>query len=183
MGRCPFAPLALLAVCLGGCSPSDDAGTNTTAQSGPSRFFYNEPPLPSAPPERRQPETGQRLVIRGDEFHQCYVLAWANGQRFRFLIDTGSSFVAFGPQYLDMLGIEPSTLAFDRRISTANGIARAAKIRLREFRIGDFVLRDVPADIDEHGSLEPVLGAAVLKFLHLEFADGDCVLTLPEGAG
>ena len=44
-------------------------------------------------------------------------------------------------------GIARSELAFDRPVATANGIVRMAPITLREVRIGQLSLDDVPAAV------------------------------------
>jgi aspartyl protease family protein len=122
---------------------------------------------------------GLRLVLEGDHYDQCYVELFANGAKFTALVDTGASLVSFGPQHVAALGLVPSALRYDHLISTANGIGRAAEIQLKELRIGDFVVRDVEAHVDQGGLATPLLGVSVLKLLRLEYANGSCVLTLP----
>ena len=73
-------------------------------------------------------------------------------------------------------GIGRGSLDFSARVSTANGIARAAPVRLREVRIGQLSVNDVSAFVAEnlHVSL---LGMSFLKRVEgFEIRDG--VLTL-----
>src|SRR6516164_7384056 len=54
----------------------------------------------------------------------------ANGIWFRFLADTGATGIVFSKADAHRLGFDTSMLRFDRTISTANGLTRAATIRL-----------------------------------------------------
>ena len=130
-------------------------------------------------PERLLP--APRMVIAADRYHQCYIDGVANGFKYQFLADTGaSSSLAFGSQHLKRLGIDPATVQYTRRIATANGYGRAADIRIRELRIGDsFVLRDVPASVDENLVGEPLIGAPLLRQWGFEMGDQGCALSLP----
>jgi clan AA aspartic protease (TIGR02281 family) len=123
-----------------------------------------------------------RLVIPGDSYQQCRVDGSATAVKlapFRYLIDTGAWTVAFSRAAAQAMGLDPATLVYDQTISTANGIGKAANIRLRELRVGEFVLNDVPAQVNYSGMGNPLLGATALrKFLRLEYAQGDCILTM-----
>jgi clan AA aspartic protease (TIGR02281 family) len=74
----------------------------------------------------------RRLVITADEWGCFYVEALANGEPFKFLIDSGSVWsVSFGRQDAQRLGFNPDRLCYDRQYGTANGTGRAADFRLR----------------------------------------------------
>jgi clan AA aspartic protease (TIGR02281 family) len=122
---------------------------------------------------------GQRLVVPADAANQCYVAGSANGTGERFLIDTGAWIVSFPRSAVRGLGLDPSKLVYNQRITTANGVGKAANIRLRELRIGSWVLHDVPAQVDYNGIDDPLIGASVLKLAHLQFTKSACILTLP----
>ena len=100
----------------------------------------------------------------------------ANGAAVHFLVDTGAGSVALTLADAAAAGIGRGSLDFTARISTANGIARAAPVRLREVRIGQLSVNDVGAFVAEnlHVSL---LGMSFLKRVEgFEIRDG--VLTL-----
>jgi clan AA aspartic protease (TIGR02281 family) len=146
----------------------------------------DDDPIPDVPPF----ENGaRRLVIPGNSYHQCYVEGQATAVKtapFRYLIDTGAWTVAFSRRGAEAMGLDTGKLVFDQTISTANGTGKAATIRLRELRVGEFVFKDVTAQVNDKGLDNPLLGATVLKkFLRLEYAQGNCVLTLAsdESAG
>ncbi len=89
-----------------------------------------------------------------------------NGQGVSFLVDTGASSVVLS--YRDALnaGISPDSLSFSSPISTANGAAYAANVRLNEIGIGGIVRRDVRAMVAEDGKLDQsLLGMSFLSSL------------------
>jgi clan AA aspartic protease (TIGR02281 family) len=134
-------------------------------------------------PPIARPENGREIVASGSPSDGCYIEARANGEMFRFLLDTGSSgALTFGSNHAKRLGIE-QPLNFDRNFDTANGVGKGASVRLREFRIGDsFVVRDVRADITQAAQSVPLLGVELLHRLSLRLRDGKCILTVPEVA-
>ena len=87
----------------------------------------------------------------------------ANGIWFRFLADTGATGIVFSKADAHRLGFDTSMLRFDRTISTANGLTRAATIRLEKLEIGPIVVVDVPALIDDGDLQRPLLGMEFLK--------------------
>ena len=100
----------------------------------------------------------------------------ANGAAVHFLVDTGAGSVALTLADAAAAGVGRGSLDFSARISTANGIARAAPVRLREVRVGQLSVNDVSAFVAEnlHVSL---LGMSFLKRVEgFEIRDG--VLTL-----
>jgi aspartyl protease family protein len=99
-----------------------------------------------------------------------------NGTPVRFLVDTGATVVALSMADATAAGFSRSNLVFNVRTSTANGIGRAAAVTLREVRIGQFSVYDVPAWVDENLAVS-LLGQSFLTRLDsYEMRDG--VLTL-----
>ena len=99
-----------------------------------------------------------------------------NGSPVRFLVDTGATMVVLTMRDAAAAGLTRSDLVFSMRTSTANGVARAAPVRLRDVRIGQFVLSDVQAMVIEN------LGVSLLGRSFLQRLDGyemhDGVLTI-----
>jgi aspartyl protease family protein len=141
-----------------------------------------KPPTAKPPHGKKPVERSGDVTIRGDSDHQCYVEASANGARFSMLLDTGSSGLAFNRSHLAALGVDAASLRYDQSFSTANGTAKAARIRLRQFSIGGYTVKDVEAYVDYNGFDAPLLGMSVLKQFHVEFDQGNCTLHLPEAA-
>lgn len=147
---------------------------------------------PQAVAERaapRAPEASSRRVeeLPGDptalhikqapngHFH---VEATVEGTQLRLLVDTGATTTVLNRDHAGRAGLYPAAHEFTIQVATANGTVRAAPIVIRDLRIGDAQLRDIPAlviDADTGGI--SVLGMTALqRFRSYEVRDG--VLTL-----
>jgi aspartyl protease family protein len=102
------------------------------------------------------------LAIEADWTGHFVADAWVNGTPVRFLIDTGASSIVLSPEDARRLGFHPAELNFSQRFGTANGVVRGAPVRLREVRIGQFALRDVPASVNESPLGISLLGMSFL---------------------
>jgi aspartyl protease family protein len=87
------------------------------------------------------------LVFPADASGHVLVDAEIDGAPVRLLLDTGASLLTLSLADARAAGISRGDLAFDRPVATANGIARMALVRLREVRIGQLALADVPAGV------------------------------------
>ena len=103
-----------------------------------------------------QPGAGGHYVIE----------AVVNGAPVTFLVDTGASDIVLTMADAERLGLQPSTLRFTQRFATANGETRAAPVVLREMRIGQFSLFDVPASVNEAPLQVSLLGMSFLRQLN-----------------
>jgi aspartyl protease family protein len=89
-----------------------------------------------------------------------------NGKGVSFLVDTGASSVVLSYQDATYAGIDVGALSFTSPISTANGDAFAANVRLEEIGIGDITRRNVRAMVAEDGKLnQSLLGMTFLSSL------------------
>jgi aspartyl protease family protein len=89
-----------------------------------------------------------------------------NGAGVSFLVDTGASSVVLTMEAAKAAGIQPDGLAFTFPVSTANGMAFAAKVTLDEVRIGDIARNNVSAMVAEEGKLDQsLLGMSFLSSL------------------
>jgi aspartyl protease family protein len=117
------------------------------------------------------------LTYRADQRGHVTLEAVVNGAPTRFLVDTGASFVALTPGDAAAAGLGRNSLAFSASVSTANGVARAAPVKLREVRIGQLALPDVQAMVIENLGLS-LLGQSFLKRLDgYEMRDGVLTIT------
>lgn len=87
------------------------------------------------------------MVFPADASGHVVVGAEINGAPVRLLLDTGASVLTLSPADARAAGIEENELDFDRPVATANGVARMAPVTLREVRIGQLSLADVPAAV------------------------------------
>lgn len=115
-------------------------------------------PAPAAPP----PATGDAAqAVKGEDGHY-WAEASVNGSTVRFLVDTGASAVALRPEDAQRLGLSPASLAYDYKVTTASGEARAARVQLASISVGGAEVRDVDAYVIESGLQTPLLGMTYL---------------------
>jgi len=101
-----------------------------------------------------------------------------DGQRMRFVIDTGASVVALTEKSAASFGWRPSSSQYTMTVNTANGKVKVARTRLPMIDIGGIIERDVDAVVHPDGTLsENLLGLSFLnKLKRFEYADGRMVL-------
>jgi clan AA aspartic protease (TIGR02281 family) len=92
--------------------------------------------------------------------------AVVNGAPVDFLVDTGASNIVLTLADAERLGLQPETLRFSQRFATANGEVRGAPVVLREIRVGQFSLFDVPASVNEAPLRVSLLGMSFLERLN-----------------
>ena len=134
---------------------------------------------PTAATPAAQPARGavpNALVFRANSQGHVLVDAYVNGAPVRFLVDTGATMVVLTPRDAAAAGFSHDDLVFNMRTSTANGVARAAPIKLRELRVDQLLVPDVTAAVAENLNIS-LLGQSFLTRLGgYEMRDG--VLTL-----
>jgi len=107
----------------------------------------------SAASANRAPQRGgapNSLTFRANRDGHVYLDAAVNGSNVRFMVDTGATPVALTMKDAMAAGISRHDLVFNRRMSTANGTTLAAAVKLRELRVGQLSVTDVPAVVHEN---------------------------------
>src|SRR5262245_54106460 len=101
-----------------------------------------------------------------------------NGVLLRMLVDTGASLVAISREDARRIGINPVSADFRATVSTANGSVLVAPVVLKEMKVGELSVRDVPAAVFPDNRLKVgLLGMSFLsKLSHFEVAGGRLVL-------
>jgi aspartyl protease family protein len=118
------------------------------------------------------------LVVPRDRTGHFRVNANIGSSNVEFLVDTGASIIALTDRDADRLGIKPSPKDYRVQIQTANGVARAARVRLASVRLGELTVQDVDAVVMPRGALnENLLGMSFLsRIRRFEFRTGQLVL-------
>jgi aspartyl protease family protein len=117
------------------------------------------------------------LVYPANEQGHVIVEAVINGASMRTLVDTGASLVTLTPEDARAAGITHQELVFNHRVSTANGSVRMAQATLREVRIGQLSVYDVPAAVLENLNIS-LLGMSFLTRLQsYEMRDGKLTIS------
>lgn len=129
------------------------------------------PGQPTPAPSAKKPETalslttpstsgtglGVSVIIRPDPSGHFITKAVINGAAIPVLFDTGASIIALSYEDAVKLGIRISANDFRSQIQTANGLAPAAEVILKEVRVDAISIPDVPAMVLPPGKLETSL--------------------------
>lgn len=101
-----------------------------------------------------------------------------NGRSLHALVDTGASMVVLRYEDARSLGVLYGSDAFEVAVQTANGKARAHRVKLDSVRLGSISLNGVDALVMEEGVLNTnLLGMSFLRRLsRYEVRDGSLVL-------
>lgn len=146
-----------------------DRGT-TVLPDGPGRLASDARASPSAMPAAAA--TPNSISYAANERGYVILDAVVNGAPVRMLVDTGASLVALTQVDARAAGIVPGGQAFAGRVNTANGVARMAPVTLREIRLGQLSIYDVPAAVLDNLNVS-LLGTSFLGRLQsYEMRDG-----------
>ena len=107
-----------------------------------------------------------------------FVKAEINGSSVNVLVDTGASAVALSYEDARDIGLHPGNLDYDVPVSTANGMAKAARVTLDEVEIDGVRVSDVQGMVMPEGVMRgSLLGMSYLSKLR-SFKVEDGVLYL-----
>jgi len=116
------------------------------------------------------------VLTKGHNGH-FQVDARVDGRRLEFLVDTGASHIALRQSEAGRLGIYPRPSDFTVRVSTANGMTKAALVELRTVEVGDILVRNVPAIVhSDEGLSVNLLGMSFLSRVRWTHERGKLVL-------
>lgn len=129
-------------------------------------YLKEVPVVAAARQEAPAPETSsgpRTLVLKAGRNGHYEVSAHINGRPVHSLIDTGASTLALPSEVAALSGVRPARSDYVVKVRTANGIALAAPVTLRELRLGSIRLSNVEALVMPEGALElPLIGMSVL---------------------
>src|SRR5262245_26333183 len=139
---------------------------------------HEAPRAPSAMAATPVPSSNSRTVTlsRGKGGH-FWTDARVDGRRLDLVVDTGASAIALRASDAARLGIHPAARDYTVKVSTANGITRAALVRLGMVEVGNIVVRDVPALVHSDDALGVnLLGMTFLSRVRFSHERGKLVL-------
>jgi aspartyl protease family protein len=123
-----------------------------------------------------RPSSNHSLVYRADRRGHFILTAAINGAAIPVVVDTGASLVALTLRDAQAAGINRSELLFNRITRTANGAARFALVTLREIKIGQLSIENVPTAVIENLD-QSLLGMSFLTRLKsFEFREGELTI-------
>lgn len=134
--------------------------------------------VPGSTVTRLTDEGTARVTIGRDRSGHFIVTGEVNESDVTFLVDTGASTIALNARDAERIGLPVDELSYSIPISTANGIARAAAVRLDSVTIGGIERRDLQATVSERGALsQSLLGMNFLGTLSsFEIRSGERLL-------
>ena len=123
-----------------------------------------------------QPDVRTMTITPGNNGH-FNVEAVIDGRHLDFLVDTGASVIVLREGDAARLGIHPVEREYTARVSTANGVVRAAPIELNRVEIGSLTVRNVAALVLPDEALsQNLLGMSFLSRVHWSYQGGKLVL-------
>jgi aspartyl protease family protein len=140
------------------------------AAAGAARALINYDPGPAREAPLRGPQTSDPAAQPAPEAASLSKAPdghfWAegavNGQRVRFLVDTGASSVALTSNDAQRLGFDLAGLDYDIPVRTANGESRAARVKLNSVSVAGARMANVDALVVKHGLQVSLLGMSYL---------------------
>jgi aspartyl protease family protein len=109
--------------------------------------------MTAAPQADPSPSGSRNVVLKRGNGGHFWTDARVDGRRIEFVVDTGATAIALRESDAARLGLRPSDREYTVKVSTANGMTRAAPVVLKRVEIGDIVVRDVPALIQPDKAL------------------------------
>lgn len=135
-------------------------------------------PISPNPPKVSSTTGFGSVMIAADQGGQFNTSVEIGGQLVPMLVDTGATVIALSAKDAQLLGISPLPSDFTVKISTANGVIKAARTTLSEVRLENITVRDVQAVVMPEGALQKsLLGMSFLRKLkRFEVASGKLIL-------
>lgn len=111
-------------------------------------------------------EGGNEVIIHKTRGSHFQTNVRVDGKVLPMLVDTGASTVVLSYEDARAIGLNPQALDFSVSVTTANGRAMAAPVRLDEIAIGPIARKNIRAMVAEEGRLdESLLGMSFLSTL------------------
>ena len=112
------------------------------------------------------PASAAITELKASDGGHFVVSANINGTSVTVLVDTGATAVALSYQDASDVGLRPGSLDYDVPVSTANGIAKAARVKIDRISIDGIEVEDVEGLVLPEGALRgTLLGMSFLSRL------------------
>ena len=131
-----------------------------------------------APAAGPLPSNGRSVTLNKDSAGHSQADARVDGRNVSFMVDTGATVIALTESDAARIGIRPFRDEYTTTVTTANGSAKAASVKLASIDVGGVTVRDVPALVMPNNALsQNLLGMAFLSRLkRFEYANGKLLL-------
>jgi aspartyl protease family protein len=150
----------MAAAALGLARYVDQSAKSSAASSAANAMTVNAKPAP--PPAG--PPSYRTVTLQNDGSGQFRVEARVDGRPVNFLVDTGASAIVLNEKSAAWLGIHPAARDYTVRMQTANGVGKAARVRLNQIEVNGITVRDLDALVVADESLSTnLLGMSFLS--------------------
>jgi aspartyl protease family protein len=123
------------------------------------------------------------LVVPQDPQGGFVVIGRVNGQRVRFLVDTGASDTVLSPDDARRLGVDIDHLGYVKVAETANGLGYGAPFAAASLEVGPIALRGFNMTVNQAPMSASLLGMSFLNRLEsFQVVDHKLVLRWRDGA-
>lgn len=119
--------------------------------------------------------SGEASIAKSPDGH-FWADAEVDGHPVRFLIDTGATAVVLTAADARGLGLDPASLTYSYTVTTANGPAQAAEVKLGLVSVGRAEVADVQAFVINRGLETSLLGMTYLGRLSTFEASQDAMV-------
>ena len=106
---------------------------------------------------------GNKIEFKSERGGHFVVEALVDGVKIRFLVDTGASDVVLNRVDAMRLGLNLKQLSYDKIYHTANGIVRAAPVKLGRVKIGPIEVINVRSSVNGADMTTSLLGVSFLS--------------------
>jgi aspartyl protease family protein len=120
--------------------------------------------------------TANGTEIRAADDGHYYIDTTVNGTNVRFVVDTGATNIVLTERDARRIGLNPDTLAYTGRASTANGMVLTAPVRLKSFLLGPFKDEDVRAMVNGGDLDTSLLGMSYLSLFEMTLTQDRLIL-------
>jgi aspartyl protease family protein len=105
------------------------------------------------------------LVVPQDPQGGFFLIGKVNGQRVRFLVDTGASDTVLSPDDARRLGVDVERLRFVKAAETANGLGYGAPYAAESLEVGPIAMRGFAMTVNQAPMSSSLLGMSFLNRL------------------
>jgi aspartyl protease family protein len=128
--------------------------------------------------EAQMVQTGKETRIRKAEDGHFWVDAKVNGERVRFLVDSGATTTSLSTSAARRAGVKPDG-GFPVLVNTANGVVTARRAHVRELKVGTIERSNLAVETADAFGETSVLGMNFLSSLSGWGVDGQWLVLKP----
>ena len=119
-----------------------------------------------------------KIVVPRQADGHYHISTVVNGAPVHVVVDTGATALVLTKQDAVAAGIDPDTLAYTGRASTANGVVRTAPVRLESLTLGSVTDRNIRAVVNDGEMAQSLMGMEYLqRWGRIEISGGTLTLT------